>query len=73
MEKRSELMKMLIAGRSDADLVEDWKELDKRKVTDAVARVRGLYMDELEKRFPEAFDRWIEGDEDILDILKESH
>ena len=55
-----ERMKMLIASRSDEDLLKDWKILDQPvRATEEVRMVRGLYLDEMENRWPRAFDYWL--------------
>ena len=54
-----ERMKMLIASRSDEDLLKDWKILDEKQITEEVVTVRGLYLDEMENRWPRAFDYWL--------------
>lgn len=56
MSKQQEL----ISKRTDKELIRDWKVLDTQKVTPEIAVVRGWLMDEIEKRFPEAFDKWLE-------------
>ena len=50
---------MLIASRSDEDLLKDWKILDEKQITEEVVTVRGLYLDEMENRWPRAFDYWL--------------
>ena len=52
-------MRKIIAERSDDDLLKDWKILDQKKITEEVVMVRGLYLDEMEKRWPRAFDYWL--------------
>ena len=55
-----ERMKMLIASRSDEDLLKDWKILDQPvRATEEVRMVRGLYLDEMENRWPRAVDYWL--------------
>ena len=54
-----ERMKRLIASRSDEDLLKDWKILDQKQITEEVVMVRGLYLDEMENRWPRAFDYWL--------------
>ena len=50
----------MIAARSDEDLLKDWKILDQKQTSEYVVTVRGLYLDEMEKRWPRAFDQWLE-------------
>lgn len=50
----------LIAARSDADLIRDWEVIDVLPISPEVVRVRGWLMDEIEKRWPVEFDRWID-------------
>lgn len=52
----------IVESRSDQDIIKDWVELDKKEVGPAIAEVRGVYMDEIEKRFPDAFNAWMESD-----------
>ena len=57
-----------IAKMSLEQLIEIWKEIDKKKATKEIIKVRGWLLDELEKRNKEAFDKWI--DDDLEDIEK---
>ena len=54
----------MIATRTIEQLVADWEELDKKKVTEDVATVRGWLMEEFERRSGPAFDAWIDSKED---------
>lgn len=68
-----EKMKKIIAARSNEDLLKDWKILDAKESTTEVVTLRGLYMDEIEKRWPAEFDEWIdncEKDDDIRSYIK---
>lgn len=53
----------LIASRSTEQLVKDF-EITEHLNTPEVPMVRGWYMDELEKRDQEAFEKWIDSLED---------
>ncbi len=44
-------------------LCELWAEIDKKPISGEVATVRGWVMDALERRNPEAFDKWLEDDD----------
>lgn len=72
-------MKKMIAARSDEDLLKDWKILDQKQTTEEVAMVRGLYLDEMENRWPRAFDYWLEnfdnekGIEDFMQYEDPNH
>ena len=61
--------KELIESRTDKELLKDWQEIDKLPVTDHIATVRGWLMDEIQKRWSEEFDRWIENS-DVDDRLE---
>lgn len=56
----------LISSRSDSQLITDWMVLDTQEVIPEVAMVRGWLMDEIEKRWPEGFDKWIDSEDGIL-------
>ena len=53
----------LIASRTTEQLVKDF-ETTEHLNTPEVPTVRGWYMDELEKRDADAFDKWIDSYED---------
>lgn len=55
----TEKAKILIQGRSTENLIADFELTD--VINDEnIPTVRGWIMDELEKRNPEAFDKWID-------------
>ena len=54
-------MKEIISYQTTADLLDEW-ELTSNVNTPEVAIVRGLLMDELESRNPEAFNEWLDGE-----------
>jgi len=72
MTKQQEILK----ARTDAELIKDWETLDsltKTKATLQQATVRGWLMDEIELRFPEEFDNWIDNcdnDDNIRNYIK---
>lgn len=53
----------LVASRSTYDLVLDWEESDRQPMTPTMPYVRGWLLDELERRDPEAFNAWMDGNE----------
>lgn len=58
LEKRA---KNLIAGLTTSQLLDQW-ELTSDIADPNIPTVRGWLMDELEKRFPEQFDAWMDSD-----------
>lgn len=67
----------IITKRTNEELIRDWKVLDtdtaKNGITVEKATVRGWLMDEIEKRFPVEFDRWLENcanDDNIENYIK---
>lgn len=59
MTKAEEKARKMIAGLSVKSLVEQF-ELTNEVTGENVSVVRGWLMDELEKRDPKAFDKWID-------------
>lgn len=58
LEKRA---KNLIAGLTTSQLLDRWESTS--DIADPnIPTVRGWLMDELEKRFPEQFDAWMDSD-----------
>ena len=58
LEKRA---KNLIAGLTTSQLLDHWESTS--DIADPnIPTVRGWLMDELEKRFPEQFDAWMDSD-----------
>lgn len=53
----------LIEGRTTEQLITDFETTENLN-TPEVPMIRGWYMDELEKRDPEAFEAWIDSLED---------
>lgn len=58
LEKRA---KNLIAGLTTSQLLDQWESTS--DIADPnIPTVRGWLMDELEKRFPDQFDKWLDSD-----------
>lgn len=58
LEKRA---KNLIAGLTTSQILDQWESTS--DIADPnIPTVRGWLMDELEKRFPEQFDAWMDSD-----------
>lgn len=60
----------LISNLTLAELLDEW-ELTSKVNNPEIATVRGWLMEELEKRNPEAFDKWLDQDEPTDEMLKE--
>ena len=60
-EKKARAM---VEKLNTAELVNQFELTEKMPISIEVAMVRGWIMDELEKRNPEAFDAWIDSDEE---------
>ena len=63
MSKAESKARALIAAQSTAQLVEQF-ELTELVNTSGIYTVRGWLMDELQKRNPAAFDKWIESEDE---------
>ncbi len=63
MTKAEEKARFLIACRTMKQLIEDF-EMTETNNDQYIYIVRGWIMDELEKRDPEAFDKWIDSNEE---------
>lgn len=59
MSKAEEIARALVAAQSMERLIEQF-ELTEKSNDENIDIVRGWYMDELEKRNPEAFWKWID-------------
>lgn len=58
LEKRA---KNLIAGLTTSQLLDQWESTT--TMTDPnTPTLRGWFMDELEKRFPDQFDKWLDSE-----------
>ena len=64
MTKAEEHARRKIAALTLRDLIRQWELVDRMAISVEVAMVRGWLMDELRKQDPEAFDRWIDSDDD---------
>ena len=57
-------VQILLAGRTNNQVITDWIVLDELCTVDGVTQeraiARGWIMDEIEKRWPVEFDQWIE-------------
>ena len=69
MTRAEELARKKIAAQSTEQLLDQW-ELTGHMDGPNVPTVRGWYMDELEKRFPEQFDRWLEESNEDGDLRR---
>lgn len=76
MIKLEQKARLMIARRSDSELITDWIVLDeatKDDISISQAEVRGWLMDEIQKRFPQEFDNWIKNcaeNDNIEDYIK---
>jgi hypothetical protein len=62
----------VLKNATNEELVEIWLELDKQEVTPEIAMVRDWVMDELQKKFPKAYDKWLdncENDDNFANYL----
>ena len=64
MTRAEQMARDLISKRTTEQIVREFELTDYLDVCIETANVRGWYMDELEKRDAEAFDKWIDSDED---------
>ena len=69
MTRAEELARKKIAAQSTEQLLDQW-ELTEHMEGPNVPTVRGWYMDELENRFPEQFDRWLEESNEDGDLRR---
>ena len=69
MTRAEELARKKIAAQSTEQLLDQW-ELTEHMEGPNVPTMRGWYMDELEKRFPEQFDRWLEESNEDGDLRR---
>jgi len=63
---------VLISSRTNAQLIQDWVAIETMEMSTEIAMVRGWLMDEIEKRFPAEFDKWMENcmeDDDIRNYV----
>ena len=59
-----------ISNQTLGDLLDEW-ELTSKINNPEISTVRGWLMDELEKRNPEAFNKWLDQDEPNDEDLRE--
>lgn len=69
MTRAEELARKMIAAHSTEQLLDQW-ELTEHMEGSNVPTMRGWYMDELENRFPEQFDRWLEESNEDGDLRR---
>ena len=69
MTRADYIAKSLIRGLSDAALVKQW-ELTSESESVQVSIVRGWLMDELEARYPEMFNQWLDESCDDYELRK---
>lgn len=62
MTKAEMKAREIISYQTTNDLLDEW-ELTSNERSEEVYMVRGWIMDELEKRFPEEFNAWLDQDE----------
>lgn len=60
---------LVLKTYSTAQLLDLW-ELTTSNPNEYIPVVRGWLMDELESRHPEAFDKWLDGDAEDVDLRK---
>ena len=69
MTKQQQLLK----SRTDKELLEGWKLISLQPMSEEMPIIRGWYMDEIERRFPVEFDKWLESetceDEEIIQLI----
>lgn len=63
MTAQEQRARQIIKGQSTAALIEEF-ELTETQNDPYIPTVRGWLMDELEARNPEAFDNWMDSEED---------
>lgn len=71
MPQKEKEVRKLIESKKTAQLLEIW-ELTGKMNDSNVSTVRGWLMDELEKRFPKQFDKWLDSeckDEDLRKFI----
>jgi lysylphosphatidylglycerol synthetase-like protein (DUF2156 family) len=62
----------VLKNATNEELIQIWLRLDKKEITTEIAIFRGLVMDELQKKLPEAFDKWLdncENDDNFVNYL----
>ena len=69
MIKAEERARRMIAGLSTERLLEQW-ELTTDNNDENIYTVRGWLMDEIERRYPEAFEKWLDEDAEDENLRK---
>lgn len=69
MTKAEERARRMIAGLSTERLLEQW-ELTTDNNDENIYTVRGWLMDEIERRYPEAFEKWLDEDAEDENLRK---
>lgn len=62
MFKNEEDERIFLKCQQLADLLEEWEITSSVAYSPEIAIVRGWLMDEIERRNPEAFNAWLDGD-----------
>lgn len=70
MTRAEQKARELISNLTLAELLDEW-ELTTNNNDPDIYTVRGWLMDELQKRNPEAFDKWLDSEEPTDEMLKE--
>ncbi len=52
----------LLGSRTNKELIEGWEMVSKMPMSEEIPTIRGWYMEEIEKRFPEEYDNWLESE-----------
>ncbi len=55
-------VRKMLEGMTTTQLLDQF-ELTGNMIGEHIPTVRGWYMDEIEKRYPEAFDKWLDEEE----------
>lgn len=69
MTKAEERTRKMIAGLRTEKLLEQW-ELTTNNNDENIYTVRGWLMDEIERRYPEAFEKWLDEDAEDENLRK---
>ena len=62
MTKAEARAKALVAGMSTAKILDVFEATTDKQTSVELAMTRGWLLDEIEKRFPEEFDRWLDSE-----------
>lgn len=69
MTKAEERARRMIAGLSTERLLEQW-ELTTDNNDENIYTIRGWLMDEIERRYPETFEKWLDEDAEDENLRK---